>query len=840
MTLIDACTGDTSRSEDVILVISSETSMNSERGLEGASPLNLNEGSPHVTRNNETTSLLVNGLHEMVPKNQEQDRSSKDGEKAWSRESTLLPQEQIKEGNASQQENTCGKGNLVLNPGSDASQTSSDDSAKNNKQHRLSNDISSCDIGDRSANTDREDTLLCKNNNGDLSGKAPNVVLPVHDGHQENKSSICLPSVTAAESDSFNEISEESALEVLNQSDVPPDSPATIDVTEITHLELPDQRETLQRPCNFETSLDCTRADALNQKSSTMVRESPVVITPITPSTSVASNSGTDQHQFHTESPNHSTEKHLKGNSVLISETLNRSRTSTATSQSTECSSSGSITTDEQIVDGKGSDFVEVNLQGQSGVSIATDADSARTGAKPKKKGISGFLAKSIFRKSTKVNSSDTVASADVPHGSWGLFGQTPPPSPARRAQQLAEVRQQKGQTHPPTSSNSWKKRTPGMKYASSTTALILENRPSHLPAKNPEEEQRHFEQYEEMIKGAKRKEVKIHKKQLKDLQIQLRHEDGIQMHLQTWQEEILPNWETMKSAKKTRELWWQGIPPSVRGRVWMLAIGNELNITPELFEIFLLRAKDRIKYISDLDSDEESEEVHAGDREDSVDVIKLDVARTFPHLCIFQKGGPYYDHLHSVLGAYACYRPDVGYVQGMSFIAAVFLLYLNPPQAFHCFANLLNKSCQLAFFRLDQEVMQSYFATYEEYFQENMPRLYDHFKEQKLTPDIYIIDWMYTLYIKSLPLDVACVILDVFFRDGEEFLFRTALGILKHYEQVLLQLDFIQIAQYLSKLPSDISSEGLLQSIEEIDMHNQKRFKEVLAGHLAQAITTS
>lgn len=29
--------------------------------------------------------------------------------------------------------------------------------------------------------------------------------------------------------------------------------------------------------------------------------------------------------------------------------------------------------------------------------------------------------------------------------------------------------------------------------------------------------------------------------------------------------------------------------------------------------------------------------------------------------LCL--QGGPYYDLLHSLLGAYACYRPDVGYV---------------------------------------------------------------------------------------------------------------------------------------------------------------------------------
>jgi len=38
----------------------------------------------------------------------------------------------------------------------------------------------------------------------------------------------------------------------------------------------------------------------------------------------------------------------------------------------------------------------------------------------------------------------------------------------------------------------------------------------------------------------------------------------------------------------------------------------------------------------------------------------------------------------------------------------------------------------------------------------------------------------MYTMFAKSLPLDVTSRVWDVFFRDGEEFLFRTALGWLR------------------------------------------------------------
>lgn len=52
------------------------------------------------------------------------------------------------------------------------------------------------------------------------------------------------------------------------------------------------------------------------------------------------------------------------------------------------------------------------------------------------------------------------------------------------------------------------------------------------------------------------------------------------------------------------------------------------------------------------------------------------------------------------------------------------------------------------------------------------------------------------SLYTKPLPLDVACRVWDIFFRDGEEFLFRTAVGILKLYQDILLDMDLISIGE--------------------------------------------
>ncbi|XP_066892828.1 TBC1 domain family member 14 isoform X3 [Kogia breviceps] len=343
-----------------------------------------------------------------------------------------------------------------------------------------------------------------------------------------------------------------------------------------------------------------------------------------------------------------------------------------------------------------------------------------------------------------------------------------------------------------------------------STTALILEDRPANLPAKPAEEAQKHRQQYEEMVVQAKKRELKEAQRRKKQLEERCRLEESIGNAVLTWNNEILPNWETMWCSRKVRDLWWQGIPPSVRGKVWSLAIGNELNITHELFDICLARAKERWRCFSTGGSEVENEDAgfSAADREASLELIKLDISRTFPNLCIFQQ------------------------VQGMSFIAAVLVLNLDTADAFIAFSNLLNKPCQMAFFRVDHGLMLTYFAAFEVFFEENLPKLFAHFKKNNLTPDIYLIDWIFTLYSKSLPLDLACRVWDVFCRDGEEFLFRTALGLLKLFEDILTKMDFIHAAQFLTRLPEDLPAEELFASIATVQMQSRnKKWAQVLTA---------
>jgi hypothetical protein len=125
------------------------------------------------------------------------------------------------------------------------------------------------------------------------------------------------------------------------------------------------------------------------------------------------------------------------------------------------------------------------------------------------------------------------------------------------------------------------------------------------------------------------------------------------------WEDNVLPNWDTMISEPRTRELWWRGVTPLCRGAVWQRAIANELSLTEESYQKALQRAKDlRSK---DQDANETARRMR-----ESLAAISRDVSSAFPDLHLFQEGGPLRDTLIDVLEAYAMYRSDVGYAYGL------------------------------------------------------------------------------------------------------------------------------------------------------------------------------
>jgi Rab-GTPase-TBC domain len=59
------------------------------------------------------------------------------------------------------------------------------------------------------------------------------------------------------------------------------------------------------------------------------------------------------------------------------------------------------------------------------------------------------------------------------------------------------------------------------------------------------------------------------------------------------------------------------------------------------------------------------------------------------------------------------------------------------------------------------------------------MPELFKHFETLDITTDLFLIDWMLTLYSKILDIGVVSRIWDNFMLDGEIFAIKTGLALL-------------------------------------------------------------
>jgi alpha-tubulin suppressor-like RCC1 family protein len=247
--------------------------------------------------------------------------------------------------------------------------------------------------------------------------------------------------------------------------------------------------------------------------------------------------------------------------------------------------------------------------------------------------------------------------------------------------------------------------------------------------------------------------------------------EEELRRAKKLWRTRILRNWEESKDTPLAHSLWRQGIPPSIRARVWPLAIGNKLKITPDMYQIYRKRTQAYKR-----------EQASAIGREHTLSLIDTDLPRTFPSLKLFDaaSGGPYYAFLLEVLETYACYRPDLGYIQGMSYLAAMLCLHMPQDRylAFQCLANLMVHEHLFTFYLLDAELSGVYYVLFETFLKAQQPALHAHLRSLGISSAMYLMNWLQTLFLQVLPLELAARVFDNFLLDGTVFLFRVAMAI--------------------------------------------------------------
>mmetsp|Transcript_27126 Transcript_27126/g.48673 ORF Transcript_27126/g.48673 Transcript_27126/m.48673 type:complete len:318 (+) Transcript_27126:144-1097(+) len=255
----------------------------------------------------------------------------------------------------------------------------------------------------------------------------------------------------------------------------------------------------------------------------------------------------------------------------------------------------------------------------------------------------------------------------------------------------------------------------------------------------------------------------------------------------------MLSAWETFRKRKKRKlkSRIRKGIPDGVRAQVWY-AVSNAAEL--------------KARYPSELYS-------AMAQRDDTCpnqDIIEVDLNRTFPRNQMFmQQSGR--NTLQRVLRAYSFFDTEVGYCQGMGFIAGVLLIYLEEEKAFWVFVSLLR------FYNLKPQFIPGMPDLHRQLFVANkllkkfMPKTSACLESVKMDLSFVATQWFLTLYSSSLPFETVVRIWDCYLYEGPKIKYRVFLALFKIMKTKLKKLDFEKIAELVKETVASVTPDRLM-----------------------------
>ncbi|KAH3767760.1 RabGAP/TBC superfamily protein [Pelomyxa schiedti] len=198
---------------------------------------------------------------------------------------------------------------------------------------------------------------------------------------------------------------------------------------------------------------------------------------------------------------------------------------------------------------------------------------------------------------------------------------------------------------------------------------------------------------------------------------------------------------------------------------------------------------------------------------------IQKDISRTLPGNEYFKEGMDGHIGLCNVLRAYATLDPVVGYCQGMSYLAAHLLLFLEEERAFWLLVQMMKVHCLRGFFDDNVPLLRLCLYCLDRLIQIILPKLFGHLKCISLTPLLFASNWFPTLFTYNFPIDVTKRVWDMFFVEGLMWLFKVALAILQIHQDQLLKVGFDQAVELLKTCGSRVEVNTLLKAASTVPL---------------------
>nr|XP_054607526.1 TBC1 domain family member 1 isoform X1 [Nothobranchius furzeri]XP_054607527.1 TBC1 domain family member 1 isoform X1 [Nothobranchius furzeri] len=212
---------------------------------------------------------------------------------------------------------------------------------------------------------------------------------------------------------------------------------------------------------------------------------------------------------------------------------------------------------------------------------------------------------------------------------------------------------------------------------------------------------------------------------------------------------------------------------------------------------------------------------------------ILIDLGRTFPTHPYFQAQlGAGQLSLYNILKAYSLLDPEVGYCQGLSFIAGVLLLHMGEEDAFNMLKFLMFDAGLRKQYRPDMIILQIQMYQLSRLLHDYHRDLHSHLEQQEIGPSLYATPWFLTLFASHFPLGFVARVFDMLFLQGSEVIFKVALSLLGSHKPLILQHDSLEsIVDFIkTTLPNLglVQMEKTINQVCEMDVSKQLQAYEV------------
>lgn len=285
------------------------------------------------------------------------------------------------------------------------------------------------------------------------------------------------------------------------------------------------------------------------------------------------------------------------------------------------------------------------------------------------------------------------------------------------------------------------------------------------------------------------------------------------------WEEILNKRHELQIDRAAIAEMVKSGIPRHKRGDIWQyLSDYNENNWNNVgNFDIDLSIPYDDL--LKQLTSHQHS--------------ILIDIGRTFPnHPFYSQSLGSGQLSLFNLLKAYSLLDKEVGYCQGLSFVAGILLLHMPEERAFSLMKYLMFNLGLRRQYKTDMVAFQIQMYQLSRLIHDNYRDLYDHLEKFDIAPTLYAAPWFLTLFASQFPIGFVARLFDLIFLSGVDVVFKASLLLLGNYKNEILSCDsFESIMEYLKTvLPSIdvLEMEIIFNQVFSLDISRQLHAYEV------------